>query len=152
MRFLSQPFTHMFLRIFICIGLLSAGFSLYSCEKEPGEGGTSSISGRVLVYEYDPSLMTVVDTVEGVDEDVFIIYGGDHSTYDDDYTTSYDGTYRFSGLRKGTYKLFCYSKDPAGLKDQTIEILPKVPIFVTVTIDENRSEVTAPDIIIYSKR
>lgn len=126
---------------------------LSSCKKDAGEGGTSSIVGRVWIYRYDLSLMQVVDTVIGSREDVYIIYGADHATYDDDFQTSFDGTYEFSNLRKGNYQLFAYSEDTTGLYDQSIPSnLPKKAVFKSVEITDNKSDFTAPDIIIFKER
>lgn len=81
-----------------------------SCTKVEGEGGSSSIVGKLngqvfdgagnLLYEYD--LM---------DHDVFIIYGDDETEtfYDDDIKTSYDGTFRFDFLENGKYRFFTYA-------------------------------------------
>src|SRR5258705_10122537 len=85
----------------------------YSCKKEPGQGGTSTIKGKVYVKDYDANFQTVHDQYYGPDVDVYIIYG-DGTTYDDDYKTSYDGSYEFDFLQEGTYKVFAYSKDSSG--------------------------------------
>ncbi|MFM7216397.1 MAG: hypothetical protein ACKO1U_00105 [Bacteroidota bacterium] len=134
-------------------GLLLVMASVMSCKKDAGEGGTSEIKGRVLVYRYDASLSAIVDTLPAAREDVYIIYGAGGSTYDDDFKVSYDGSYRFTGLQKGEYRLFAYSKDTTGLFSQTIDpTIPKSPVFTTVTISGNKSVITAPDIIIFDER
>ena len=133
--------------------MIAVSFS--SCEKDAGEGGTSTIVGRVLVYRYDVNQTAIVDTVLGSREDVYIIYGGDNSTYDDDFETSYDGSFRFSNLRKGKYTLFAYSRDTTGLYQS---FFPNgqnsllIPIRVNVEITNNKSEVQASDIIIFDER
>lgn len=135
------------------LAIIPASAVITSCQKDAGEGGTSAITGKVLVYRYDPSLMTIVDTIAGTEEDVYIIYGADHSTYDDDFKCSFDGSYEFSQLRKGDYRLFAYSDDTTGLSEQMIDPnRPKIPVFVRASITSNKSEVTAPDIIIFDKR
>lgn len=123
--------------------------ALASCKKEAGEGGTSTITGKVIVYDFDPGFVSIPDTFPAKDEDVYIIYGADHATYDDDYKTSYDGTYEFKYLQKGSYKLFAYSKDSTGAYNGTVNgSLPKVPAFVTVEITDKNQTIVAPDIII----
>jgi hypothetical protein len=80
-----------------------------SCNKEPGRGGTSSITGKVYVYDING----IGDTIGGyyaMDEDVYIIYGDKDLTYDDKFACSYDGSYRFDYLTPGTYTLFAYSR------------------------------------------
>ncbi|MFM8432574.1 MAG: hypothetical protein ACKOA1_07250 [Bacteroidota bacterium] len=128
--------------------------NIYSgCKKDAGEGGTSTIEGRVLIYRYDLSLSRIVDTVPASREDIFIIYGAVNSTYDDDFNCSYDGSYRFSGLQKGDYRLFSYSEDTTGLFDQTLDpTRPRFPVFADVSVTGNKSTVQAPDIIIFEER
>jgi len=129
--------------------LLATSFGFYSCEKNEGEGGTSAIKGNVYEIQYDASFQLVVDTVPYVDEDVFIIYGNDGSTYDDDYKSSYDGSYKFQFLQKGNYRIFAYSDDSTGAATGNVNSAnPKVPVMVNVNIDKNGSEIEAPVIYI----
>jgi hypothetical protein len=61
------------------------------------------------------------------DQDVYIIYGAENTFYDDDIKTSYDGSFEFRYLRKGTYKIFVYedcNSCPSGKK----EVLRQVEI------------------------
>jgi hypothetical protein len=142
-----------FVRNLSILAIIATGAVVISCQKDAGEGGTSAIMGKVLIYRYDPSLMSIVDTIVGSEEDVYIIYGADHSTYDDDFKCSFDGSYEFWQLRKGDYRLFAYSDDTTGLSEQLIDPnRPKMPVFVRASISSNKSEVTAPDIIIFDKR
>lgn len=88
---------------------LTAGILITGCAKEPGRGGTGSISGRVYVYDVNG----VGDTLQefyGMDEDVYIIYGDKDSTYDDKFACSFDGSFRFDYLTPGDYTLFAYSR------------------------------------------
>ena len=78
------------------------------CNKVEGEGGTSSITGKLIVNDLN-GLGNLQATFPGADEDVFIVYGKDNTTYNDKVSTSYDGTYRFDNLTEGSYKLFSYS-------------------------------------------
>tara|TARA_B100000809_G_scaffold266703_1_gene330874 strand:+ start:3975 stop:4736 length:762 start_codon:yes stop_codon:yes gene_type:complete len=57
------------------------------------------------------------------DEDVYIIYGDDDDIFDDNVKTNFDGTFKFSNLRKGSYKVFAYSKDESNIST------PLTPIF-----------------------
>lgn len=124
-------------------------FLFNGCTKEAGEGGTSTITGKVLVYDFDASFQTVVDTYPLVDEDVYIIYGDDNSTYNDNYKTSYDGTFEFKFLQKGKYKLFAYSKDSTGAAAGNLNSnSPKIAKFAEVEITSNGSVVTSPTIIV----
>jgi hypothetical protein len=126
-------------------------FSLlvYGCKKEEGIGGTSTIKGKIIVYDFDASYQNPVplEVYPAADEDVYIIYGSESTVYDDDFKTSYDGTYEFKYLQKGKYTLFAYSKDSSGASIGNPSN-DDIPVFVNVEITSNGSTVTAPDIII----
>jgi hypothetical protein len=139
--------------VLILVILISSSF--LACEKDAGEGGTSTIVGNVFVYRYDVNQTSIVDTVVGAREDVYIIYGPYGGTYDDDFEASYDGSYRFSNLRKGKYTLFAYSRDTTGLHQSFFpngQNSLRIPVKVTIEITDNKSEVRAPDIIIFDER
>lgn len=125
--------------------LFGVSFLFTACTKEPGEGGTSALTGKVSVMEvnYDP-LEQEYDTVYyyAEKEDVFIIYGSDESAvYDDSFETSWDGTYHFEYLRKGDYKLFVYSDCDSCLSG-------KAPVFLTATVEQNNEVYSLPDLVI----
>jgi hypothetical protein len=87
-----------------------------SCQKQEGEGGTSAIYGNLVTVEvqhFDIPGNERIDTITApyfhADQDVFIIYGDNDNLYDDNYKTSYDGSFGFESLRKGTYTIFVYS-------------------------------------------
>jgi hypothetical protein len=124
------------------IGILCivAAFVLVSCSKEAGEGGTSSIRGKVHARYYNDLFTSYLGEGYDPDEDVYIVYGDD-ATYSDHLKTNYDGSYEFKYLRKGTYRIFAYSKDstfsiPAG----------KYAVIQEITIDKNNQEKIAADI------
>lgn len=84
------------------------GAMLFSaCKKVAGEGGTSSIKGKIHVLNYN-SVGTLIDEYDGAKENVYIIYGDGDNTYDDHMDASYDGTFEFKYLEKGSYKIFVY--------------------------------------------
>lgn len=64
------------------------------------------------------------------DEDVYIIYGDEDDIYDDNIKTSYDGTFKFTNLRQGTYKIFAYSEDES-LQE------PLIPVVESIEIGKN---------------
>jgi len=114
--------------------------SLAACKKIEGEGGTSVIKGKIHVKNYNP-LGTLISEYDGAKEDVYIIYGDENNVYDDKMEASYDGTFEFKYLEKGTYTIFAYeecatcdSGDSAVIK--------------TVTIDEKKSTVDIGDLVI----
>jgi GTPase SAR1 family protein len=90
--------------------------SLISCQKEEGEGGTSAIYGKlktINLQHFDIPGNERIDTLSQyyhADEDVFIIYGDNDNLYDDNYKTTFDGSFGFESLRKGTYTIFVYSE------------------------------------------
>lgn len=102
-----------------------------SCKKEAGVGGTGIIKGKILVNEYNGTNPTGV-TFDGADIDVYIIYGGANSYYDDKITTSYDGSFEFRYLRKGDYKIFVYSKDVLNAVDGDL-----IAVFGSATLAKN---------------
>ena len=83
--------------------------TLCSCTKEEGEGGRSSIKGKV--HMTDVTGFNAGDEYDIPDYDVYIIYGDDNDIYDDDMKTNYDGTFEFKNLRKGSYRIFTYTLD-----------------------------------------
>lgn len=99
---------------------------IIACNKEPGEGGTSIITGKLLVKEVNGFGQTL-DQYYGKDKDVFIIYGTESKVYDDKFSTSYDGGFEFRNLTKGKYTIFAYTRcDTCGdgdtINKQVIEI------------------------------
>jgi len=101
---------------------------MLACEKEEGVGGTSTITGKVKVREYNGNFTFKIGEYYAGDQDVYLIYGTD-SVYSDKFTTSYDGTYRFEYLREGTYKVFAYSLDSAAYPlDRKMEVMKEITI------------------------
>lgn len=95
----------------VVAGFVFALLLLTACEKGAGEGGTSTIKGVVITQEWDGGFSEVRDEYPSQEEDVYIIYGDD-DFYGDDVKTNYNGVYEFDYLRKGTYTVYVYTKDP----------------------------------------
>lgn len=98
--------------------------TLFSCSKEEGEGGNSSISGKIHMTDITGGNQ---GNYFAPDYDVYILYGEDDDIYDDDTKTNYDGTFKFNNLRKGSYRVFAYTKNagtPSGVSPvfKSIEI------------------------------
>lgn len=85
---------------------------LGSCKKYEGEGGKSSISGKILINEilYVSSNPSDTITYDGATEDVYIVYGGEAATPDDKVECGYDGSFKFEFLQPGTYTIYAYNK------------------------------------------
>ncbi|MEJ6582835.1 MAG: hypothetical protein QNL61_05855 [Crocinitomicaceae bacterium] len=81
--------------------------ALSSCEKIEGPGGSSSIQGSVYIIDKNAAGATISEYY-AQKEDVFIVYGSEGESFDDDVKTSYDGTFKFTGLEKGNYTVFLY--------------------------------------------
>jgi uncharacterized protein (DUF39 family) len=124
------------------IVFLFCSFSLLlsSCAKEAGEGGSSTIKGRIYGYDINTSGV-VTDSAVVQDVRVYISYG-DNSTVDDDTRSSYTGEYVFRGLHKGKYTVFVYSQCNDCPFNQ--EVKKQV-----VEITEANQEVLVPDIVIF---
>lgn len=109
------------------------------CTKEAGEGGTSTIYGKVFAYDYNAEMTVYRTQYYAPDEDVYIIYGED-SIYSDRTRTNFDGSYRFQYLRPGKYTVFAYSKD------LTTKLPPALPVKKTVYILSDNQLVIVDDI------
>lgn len=113
-----------------------------ACKKGPGEGGSATIHGKVKTYDYNGNYPVLDSIYYQPDENVYIIYG-DGDTYNDNYKTSYDGSYEFRYLRKGTYKIFVYSDDSTGLSPTGL-----VTVIKQVEVNSTKSTVEVPDLVI----
>ena len=132
-------------RIFILV-VIVLFFS--SCEKEPGEGGTSSIIGSVYkISTYFNVLTQEVDTVFyqlDSGEDVYVIYSDNESDfYNDKIETNWNGQYRFDYLRKGDYTIFVYADST-----DILNISYDYPVFQHILVEANNSTYTLSDFII----
>ncbi len=122
--------------------LILLAFVLQSCKKEPGEGGFASITGKVIKEDYNAYYTVLYTKYYAQGEMVYITYG-DQKGVGNTVRTSYDGTYRFDYLRKGSYKVFALSKDSAFvLSDKKKEVL------FQVEIKDKKQEVVLPDLVI----
>ena len=95
--------------LFLALAILSI---TVACKKVEGEGGRSSITGKVLIKEklYINGVCTDTAIYDGAKEDVYIIYGDNETMYDDKIECSYDGSFKFSFLEPGKYTVFAYNK------------------------------------------
>ncbi|MBK9730269.1 MAG: hypothetical protein IPO83_03105 [Chitinophagaceae bacterium] len=121
--------------------LLLAGitFFFYSCTKGPGEGGTSTIKGKIYIQDYNGAGQLQAEYY-APEERVYLIFGDD-DFYGLDTRTSYDGTYEFKYLKKGSYTVFAYSDCDTCASSVT-------PASMQVEISENHATVELEDIIL----
>jgi hypothetical protein len=129
----------MSLRIVVFI-LISLNF--FSCKKQPGEGGFASIEGKVYVKDYDDSYTILTAQYYLPSETVYIIYG-DGNEVANTVKTSYDGSFKFNYLRKGTYKIFVLSEDTT----KPFLSVPKEEL-AKVTITKRKEKIVLKDFII----
>lgn len=120
-------------------------FSIFcSCKKEAGEGGASTIKGKLLAANYHSQTTPVSSDDAAAGETVYILYG-DNTIPDDNEKTSYDGSFEFKYLRKGTYTLFAYSMD----KNSPIPV--ETIVSKTIEIMGKKETVEVTDFIIYQE-
>ncbi len=93
-----------FFLFFLAVPLFLGG-----CKKVEGPGGSSSIIGKVYIIDKDAA-GNIITEYDAQKFDVYIIYGTDGVSFDDDVETSYDGSFKFDYLEEGTYQLFVYEK------------------------------------------
>lgn len=114
---------------------------LMSCRKIEGQGGSSEIVGKVFIQDRNIDGEAVGDKYAAQDERVYLIYGPDGTIYDDDFRTSFDGSYRFQFLTNGTYRIFAYQECPSCEKNDD-------PVIQTVEINSRNQTVVVPDIVL----
>lgn len=122
---------------------------LFSCTKEPGEGGTASIRGKIVrqfrLVPTNPA--TIQNTVPGADADVYIIYG-DNVSPDDRVWTNSNGDFEFRFLRKGDYTIYTYSMDTTG----NANVDPnRMVVTRKVTIDDRKGTVDLGEMLVVDR-
>lgn len=131
--------------------LVGALFLLTACEKEAGEGGTSSIKGSVWVKNYNADFTNLKNEYPGIGEDVYIIYG-DGISYGDRIETNHKGEYEFEYLNEGTYTVYVYSKDSAAVSACAggCPGIADTVIVQQVEINSKRQVVEVPTFTVYN--
>jgi len=118
-------------------------FAMFSCSKEAGDGGNSTIYGKIITYNYNAEFTNLRGIYPAADEDVYLIYGEDHS-YSQRIRSNYDGIYEFKYLRPGDYTIYVYSKD------STLTLVSGMyPVISKVKIDNKRQTVEVEDMKIF---
>lgn len=113
--------------------------------------GYATISGKLFVKDYNATLKpkTPEDNYYSGGEDIYIQKVGYTDVLKKE-TTSYDGSFRFKRLSKGTYKIFAYSKDTlpmVGGNGNDFSTVP-IPSIVTCTIDSIGQQKIISDVVI----
>ena len=117
--------------------------AIFSCSKEAGEGGNSTIYGKMTTYNYNAEFTNLRGIYPSADEEVYIIYGNDRS-YSERVRTNYEGVYEFKYLRPGDYTIYAYSKD------STLTLVSEmVAVIRNVTITGNKETVEVEEMKIF---
>jgi hypothetical protein len=123
-------------------------FIFSSCKKEAGDGGNSSIKGKITrqlrVVLSNPS--TAIGTFPAADQDVYILYG-DHVSPDDRVQTNYDGEYEFLYLRPGNYKVYVFSNDTNAVAVPWDE--EHMTVLQELEITDKEQRIVANDMMVY---
>jgi len=114
-------------------------FLLFSCKKPAGEGGNSSIKGMINITNWNATFSVITGVYSGADIDVYIIYGND-ITYGDRIKTGPDGVFEFKYLRKGSYKIYVYSKDKDAFLSGNSNP-PDIAIYIGAEITKKKQQV-----------
>lgn len=112
------------------------------CKKPAGEGGNSSIKGKIWIQDYSKSFV-LLHEYAGVDVEVYIIYG-DETIHGDKVNTNANGEFEFKYLRKGSYKIYAISEERIGNSNDTKD----EAVLINTTISKNKSVVDAGTITI----
>ncbi|MFN5619799.1 MAG: hypothetical protein ACK478_00715 [Flavobacteriales bacterium] len=136
------------MRLQTIIWFFAALLAFGSCKKEAGDGGNSSIKGKISrelrVVLNNPT--TVTGTFPAADEDVYIIYDN-HVSPDDRVQTNYDGEYEFLYLRPGKYTVYAFSKDTNAVAVPWDE--DHMTVLQELEITDGNQQVMAADMTIY---
>ena len=107
------------------------GVLVSSCTKKEGEGGSATIKGFVYEYKINAFSLDTTARYAAADQDVYIIYGNEDTFYDDNIKTSYDGSFVFPYLQKGSYTVFVYEDCPVSATYPSGKKAILVPVEIT---------------------
>lgn len=131
------------MKALLAVVVLLCSTMLFSCSKEAGLGGNSTIYGKITAFDYNAEFTDLKGIYPAADEDVFIIFGDDRS-YTERIRSNYEGVYEFKYLRPGDYTVYVYSKD------STLTLTSGIyPVFSKVTIGEDKQTVEASEMKIF---
>lgn len=114
-----------------------------SCKKTPGQGGNSSIKGKIWVKKYDPYFTFIEYEYPGTDMTVELTFG-DNLSPDLSGKTNANGEFEFLYLRKGKYKVTVYNK----VFQNTQNPSGQAPVDTYVTIDSRKKQYDAGTITV----
>jgi hypothetical protein len=131
--------------IVFTLGLSAMALFFFSgCQKIEGQGGSSSIIGKVTVNNYNVGGSILEGVYPGSDEKVYICYGEGNTIPSDDMNTSYDGTFEFKYLQPGKYTIYVYED----VLPQPTNADKQKPVIVHLEITGKKMTVDAGEIVI----
>lgn len=130
------------MRILFCI-FTTLTFVLAGCTPEPGLGGMATVTGVVMVEDWNSTFTNINSVYPAMREDIFLVFG-DEPTFGEDVETHFDGTYRFQYLYPGKYTLYAYS-DRLATPGNTNT---REPVKLTFEITEKRQILTLDTLVI----
>lgn len=119
----------------ICFSILS------SCKKTEGYGGNSSIKGTLEQRSFSSDFSTFKGQSTLSNTFVYVLFGESTGT-GDRVRTNFDGSFAFTHLAPGKYKVYAYSKD------STLVSSGDVAVIKEVEIKSKKEEVDAGKIVI----
>jgi hypothetical protein len=136
------------MKLHTIIWILASLLAVVSCKKEAGDGGNSSIRGKVyLEVRRDlENSEQIVGTYPAADQDMYIVYGN-HVSPDDRIQTNYQGEFEFLYLRPGNYKIYTFSKDTNAFAVAWDE--DHMTVLQEVEITDGNQQVVASDMTVY---
>ncbi|MGB0391765.1 MAG: hypothetical protein ACPGD5_09355 [Salibacteraceae bacterium] len=103
-----------------------------------GSGGMATATGSLEAIFIDNNNLDTLGTSALMDERVYLIYG-DGKLHSDDERSSSDGSFQFTELRAGKYRVFAYS--------ECLSCIEKItPVYQDFEIAEGELNVTIPKI------
>lgn len=115
--------------------LMTSSIAFFSCEKDEGFGGNSSIKGTVMLHQYNDDFSLLINEQPAKEIEVFIIFGNDPDI-GDRIRTNYDGYFEFRFLREGNYTIYYYSEDKDHPEyEQKVEKLTQISVGKNSTAD-----------------
>jgi hypothetical protein len=117
--------------------------------KDADDDGTITITGNIHGRNYNGSFTSLQGEGNAQDVDVYINYGTS-TGYHDHVKTDANGNYMFSGLRKGTYRIYTFSDVPVVATSIVPQSSPtgSMEVSTTITATENNKEVIASPLTI----
>ena len=121
---------------YLVVAVLLIAIGFYSCSKDEGYGGLAKISGKV--YGYDVTSSGNIRAEGYMGEVKVYISEHNNPNYFDNVNSSYDGSFEFKYLNKGSYDLWAFSDCDTCVWKQKYEIK-------AVTISTKKQAVTVED-------